>query len=162
MLEPRIKELIGKTFIVTCGAILCAFLLIPGLSKFFLDLSSVGPLAGFSGRAQLLRDAILLAAAYSISGFLTALFIGYFFRQKEMMLTLFAAVVVGIYYSIRISNMLLTVPDMPKRFLHLRLIELAVHMISLVGFAALGAWLIGRMRRKVKLKDDTPAISNSE
>jgi hypothetical protein len=162
VLNSRIKELIRSTFFVTCGALLCAFILIPGLSRFFMDLSYTGPLAGFSGRAQLLRDAILLTAAFSTSGVLMALFIGYFFRQKEMTLTLFAAVVVAIYYSIKISNMLLTAPDMPKRFLHLRMLELAVHMISLVGFAALGAWLVGKRRRKVKLKSDTPAISNSE
>ena len=161
MPKSRVIKLIRNIFFIMCGAILCAFILIPILSELFLDLSFTRPLAGFSGRAQLLRDSILLAAAFSVSGFLMALFIGYFLRHREVILSLFAAVLVAIYYSIRISSLLLNASSISAGLLRWRMLELVVHMLSLIGFTALGAWLIGRKRRKIKLNNDNPALGNS-
>jgi uncharacterized membrane protein YsdA (DUF1294 family) len=161
MLKSRVSKLIRNTFFIMCGAILCAFILIPVFSELFLDLSFTGPLAGFSGPKKLLVNSILIAAAFSASGFLTGLSISYFSRSKEVVLSLFSTVLVAMYYSVKIAFVLLGASNISAGLLRWRILELAVHMLSLIGFAALGAWLIRRKHRKVKLNSDDPALGNS-
>ena len=148
MLKPQVKKFVRDAFLVACGVVLCAFILIRVLSSLLMDVVFEAPLSSLGGRAYLLGSAVLMATAYSISGFLTGLFIAYFSKNKEVKLALFAAVIVAVYYSFKITSLLLRVAsDIPSGLLPWRFLELALEMIFLVGFAALGAGIVRLIRR---------------
>ena len=160
MLKPQVRELIRGAFFVVCGFVLCAFILIPVLSRLFLDVIFGASLSNSSGPAYLFGSAVFMAAAFSVSSFLMGLFIAFFSRNKEVKPALFAAVIVAVYYSITISSVLLKASNFPPRLLKWRVLELTLDMIFLIVFSLLGAGLVKLIRRG-KMQGDKSDVSEN-
>jgi len=151
MSKPRIRAPIRNAFFVACGVTLCTVILIPALSALFLVVFLQVPVDSLSGHWKLLvvllGSSISVAAAFGVSGFLMALFISCFSRNREMILTLFAAVLVAIIF-MYMGFLLHSMTDLPFIWGCQRVLEQVLNIISLVGFATLGAWLVKRKRQK--------------
>ena len=96
--------------------------------------------------------------ACAISGFIMSLLISSLSRNREIMMTLFGVLIVAIIYIIIgvdfFGSMDFNIIAAEVFWKHL-LMQMALRGIFLLGFALLGAWLIVRKRRHLKVPKES-------
>ena len=151
MSTARIKIVLKYIIALAIPPVLCA-LMIP---LFLALLFAPGLLDVCPPKYVILTSYVLSAIACGASGFIMSLLISSLSRNREIMMTLFGVLIVAIIYIITCVDLLGSMDFniiAAEVFWKHMLMRMALHGIFLLGFALLGAWLIVRKRRRLRVQ----------
>ncbi len=162
MPKSKMKAIIVSGLAVVCGATLGIYM-IPFFLAIFLGGLLHVPLDGLEGDTQLLLvqlgNSMAEAVAFAVSGFLMALLVSCFSRNREIGATLLGVLIVGVFYSI--LNYMCIMPSKDPIYASYMILESVLCIISLTFFAFLGAKLITK-RHRAKVKKSVECGVNAE
>lgn len=140
MLKIITKDNVKLACSLIVGVFLCAYIMIPLFSALFLSSLSLIHL-----KYVMFAFSALEAAACGLSGFIMAVIISFFSKNRELLTTLVGCLMVVIFYAF---YYVCFIPyNIITKIWIYTLIDMVVFAVSLFGFAVLGAWLIARKRR---------------